>query len=101
MTIVSVTPKWDRKGGWWLIKASDGEKYATRDMFAASVAERAQQIGANVKLLSSSGWNYRNLSLITILETPRRGADTSVRQPETCVEPSTGDGSADFPKGAA
>lgn len=72
MKILSVTPKQNHRGDWWLIRASGlSRALATDDMFKASLAERARVEGRDVSILTSSGWFYDSLSHITLNEEPK------------------------------
>lgn len=72
MKIKSVTPKTNHRGSWWLIRVDvPGHRaIATDDMFKASLAERARESNAEVRILTSSGWYYDDLSQIVLVESP-------------------------------
>ncbi len=67
MKILSVTPKRNHRGDWWLIISDDPlqPKVSTSNMFAASFAEEARKQGLDVTMHSSSGWHYRDLLAIS------------------------------------
>lgn len=60
-TIVSVVEREPRGRSWWLITASDGQKYSTRSMWLAALAEQYRNQGKPVTFGSSAGWHYRDL----------------------------------------
>lgn len=62
MKILSVTPK----RNFWLIETDDGQRVTTDDMFKASLAERAQKLDADVRILSGGGWFYKELRFIAL-----------------------------------
>ena len=80
MKIKSITPKQNQRGSWWLIRTDeDGRRgLATTDMFTAALAERARDTGAEVRILTSSGWFYDNISHLELLATPTQGRGNTV-----------------------
>lgn len=70
MKILSVTPKRNHRGDWWLIITDDPAqpKVSTDSMFAASFAEEAKKQNLDVTMLSSSGWYYRSLLKISTVK---------------------------------
>lgn len=72
MKILSVTPKTNHRGQWWLIKTNqDGaKKLSTSNMFDAALAERAQASGAEVIVHIRTGWHYDDLTFIRLVDAP-------------------------------
>ncbi len=60
MKILSVKPA-SATPGLWIIRADDGERYATKDALKASVCERAHALNVPVDIMSRQGWFYREL----------------------------------------
>lgn len=61
-TIADVTARELRNGvSWWIITDAEGVKHTTRNMWAASLCRRANELDRPVTLWSSSGWYYRDL----------------------------------------
>ncbi len=75
MKIKSVTTKTNHRGSWWLVLTDQptDPKLTTTDMFVAALAERAMETGADVKVLTRSGWFYREISHLSICEDPHIG----------------------------
>lgn len=59
--IASVVKK---PSGLWVITDTAGKKYATRNSWKASIADRARERGKKVLILSYSGWYYDDLAVI-------------------------------------
>jgi hypothetical protein len=56
-----ITSVEQRQSGLYVIRASDGVRYATKNPWLASLAQRAKDKGAEVTLQSGGGWYYREL----------------------------------------
>ena len=46
----------------WRITMEDGLRYATSDMWIASLCQQAFKLQRKVKVFSASGWYYRELT---------------------------------------
>ena len=70
MKIKSVTKKQNHRGNWWLIKTDEPGRrgIATSNMFHSALAERARDTGAEVRILTSSGWYYDDCSHIELVQ---------------------------------
>ncbi len=82
MKILSVTPKRNARGDWWLIETDDPAqpKVSTESMFAASFADQALVNQWDVNITSASGWYYRSLLTITrVSGTALPGHDVTYR----------------------
>ncbi len=66
--ICSVTARPSLRGTLYKIVDSEGQHYATRDPWRASLCERARQGGLLVKLWSSAGWHDRNLTQVMLMD---------------------------------
>lgn len=72
MKIKSVTPKWNQRGEWWLIRSDEegAKAMATSNMFHAALAERARDSQQEVRVLISNGWFYSDLDHIELVHEP-------------------------------
>ncbi len=68
--ITRVTSKKILHGTLYTILASDGQRYSTKDPWAASLCLQAQKQGRAVELWSSAGWYDRNLSGVKLVDQP-------------------------------
>jgi hypothetical protein len=50
------------------ITASDGQRFATRDMVKAALCERAMKSGVPVRIHHQGGWNYREITFVELAE---------------------------------
>lgn len=74
-SIRDVTTRQLRNGvSWWIIEDTEGVKHTTRNMFAASLCRRAQELARPVTLWSASGWYYRDLISVDFV-TPDTATD--------------------------
>lgn len=55
--------------GVWRIRTSDKQVYATKNMWAASLAERCREQKTDVEMYWHAGWHYRELDKIDPIKT--------------------------------
>ena len=77
--IAAVDPRGTLSREWWLIRDTDGAKYATRNMWHAALCDRAQRGGLEVRIWSSAGWHYRDLDEVRLVDESLRMAKATHR----------------------
>lgn len=63
-----------RPSGIYRITATDGTEYATKDAWVASLCQRAKDRDQPVKVWSGSGWFYREMREVRLVEPTEQSA---------------------------